>query len=361
MQILIIIAVITSLVIIFFLVRYTFRANPKAVISNAILEFIWICILPGLGITLFSDTECDDHPFALASIPTTYTLWIVFALAYIVSRFYKTELSPLALFLISSLLLGGGIFCLVICFHFMSMILVLIVPVFNLLYLSPFICFCLLFREIGRLNIFLKEKLSDLNSSGGVHIRSMNTWLIKNNLYVVMILAGPIQLIIQAILYVFGQKPDSIISQFTESCGYLLSYHQHCSCGGDHYLCSIAANGNKKLVKPVRFGFRKNERILVNRQLLIANAFENWLEEHCPKTHRAIRNAYDGCNIPVNAWSKKRRFANFLYLLMKPLEWLFLLWLYTFDTKPEDRIAKQYLPQNELKNYSIKKIEKQFL
>ncbi|WP_394334798.1 DUF6688 family protein [Niastella vici] len=32
-----------------------------------------------------------------------------------------------------------------------------------------------------------------------------------------------------------------------------------------------------------------------------------------------------------------------VYLLMKPAEWLFLLTLYTFDRKPENRIAKQYI------------------
>jgi len=355
MEIFFIIIILTSLVLLFFLVRYTLRPNPKAVISNTVLELIWVCILPGLGVAMFADAECDAYPFEIKSIATTYTLWIVFAIAYIASRFYKKDLSPVALLFVSSSLLGGALFCLIICIHFMSMIFAMIIPVFNLLYLSPFVCLFLLVREIGRLNIFLKEKLSDADNSGGDHIKSLKEWLLENNLFVIMILVVPIQLFIQSILYVFGQKPDSLISQFTESCGYLLSYHQNCSCGGDHYLCSIAANGNRKLVKPLRLGLRKNERILVNRQLLIANAFENWLEEKCPKAHRIIRNAYDGCNIPVNTWSKKRRFANLLYVLMKPLEWLFLLWLYVIDTKPENRIAKQYLPQNELKNYSIKK------
>ncbi|MEZ4920438.1 MAG: DUF6688 family protein [Saprospiraceae bacterium] len=35
--------------------------------------------------------------------------------------------------------------------------------------------------------------------------------------------------------------------------------------------------------------------------------------------------------------------ADLVYILMKPLEFFFILTLYTFDTKPENRIAQQYL------------------
>lgn len=34
-----------------------------------------------------------------------------------------------------------------------------------------------------------------------------------------------------------------------------------------------------------------------------------------------------------------------MYLLMKPLEWIFVMILYLFDEKPENRIAGQYLPK----------------
>jgi hypothetical protein len=171
-------------------------------------------------------------------------------------------------------------------------------------------------------------------------------WLVVSG-----VIATPLQLLIQAVLYLFGQKPDSLISQFTDSCGFLLSQYQSCSCGGDHYLCSVAANGDKRLVKPTRYGLRQNERILVNRQLLIANAFENWLEEHCPRIHAPIRKFYDSCGIPVNAWSKRKRLANLIYVLMKPLEWFFLVWLYFFDRSPETRIHSQYLPKEQLNQF----------
>ncbi|MGZ4044554.1 MAG: DUF6688 domain-containing protein, partial [Bacteroidia bacterium] len=200
--------------------------------------------------------------------------------------------------------------------------------------------------------IFFKEKLSPNTCTTKIEI--FNSWLYKHHLGFSFIFTLPLLLLIQAILYLFGQRPDSLISQFTHSCGYLLSQYQSCSCGGDHYLCSIAANGNKKLVNPIRFGIRSNQRIVVNRQLLIANAFENWLEDYSPHAHRFIRKMYDAMNIPVNEWSKHNRFANLLYVIMKPLEWFFLLWLYCFDKNPENRIAKQYLPKKELNEFLSK-------
>ena len=35
--------------------------------------------------------------------------------------------------------------------------------------------------------------------------------------------------------------------------------------------------------------------------------------------------------------------SDLIYVAMKPLEWSFLLVLYTFDRAPESRIARQYL------------------
>lgn len=35
--------------------------------------------------------------------------------------------------------------------------------------------------------------------------------------------------------------------------------------------------------------------------------------------------------------------ADITYIIMKPLEWIFLLVLYMFDEKPENRIATQYI------------------
>ncbi|MEO6305881.1 MAG: DUF6688 family protein [Bacteroidia bacterium] len=325
--------------------KITFSAVVKV-----IAQILFVGILPGIGIA-FTDKKCEEHPFQNESVATAYTLWIIFALAYFTSKYLKKYLSPILITLVSSLMVMGHLFTLAICVHFMTLFPAAIFPGIGMLYLSPFFCFFYLLKEIIQLNKYLKSYLEKQNTTAGHLVNAFYFSIQQNHLGFVTVITAPLLVLIQAGLFLFGQQPDSIISQFTESCGFLLSKYQDCSCGGGHYLCSIAANGNKKLVKPTRFGIRAKERIVVNRQLLVANAFENWLEDHTPKLHRVIRNSYDACNIPVNKWSKHKRFANVLYVLMKPLEWLFLLWLYIFDKKPEDRIAKQYYPKEELNTY----------
>ena len=112
-----------------------------------------------------------------------------------------------------------------------------------------------------------------------------------------------------------------------------------------HYLCTVALRGHKKLVRPTRMGLRRGERIVVNRQLCVANAFEQLLEERTPGSTGQcgsfmIRMATGLRHI------RTPLAADVAYLIMKPLEWLFVAALYLFDAKPEDRIARQYLPES---------------
>lgn len=322
--------------------------------TDQFTEFLFVYLCPGVGIYITNEA-CDIHPFALESLLTATCSWLIFAIAYASSKFYKKRLSPLVLLLVSTALIFGVLFCAAICYHFSALYFFGGLPVLNLIYFSPLFCLLYLLRELYNLGNYLRECFESTKNASHTSLNSFYKWLERYHLGFCIYLLAPFTALVQAGLYLFGQKPDSLISQFTDSCGYLLSYQQACSCGGDHYLCSIAANGNKELVKPVRMGLRQNEKILVNRQLLIANAFENWLEEHTPNFHKVIRKAYDDCKIPVNAWAKHKRSANVLYIFMKPLEWLFLSWLYLLDTHPEDRIARQYLPKQELDFYIINK------
>jgi hypothetical protein len=89
---------------------------------------------------------------------------------------------------------------------------------------------------------------------------------------------------------------------------------------------------------------------MCNRQLLVANAFEELIEQNYPRLHRLIRNNYNRVgNIVHRHYSifNMKWVANMVYILMKPLEWCFLFALYCFDRKPEDRIAQQYLDWEE--------------
>ena len=73
--------------------------------------------------------------------------------------------------------------------------------------------------------------------------------------------------------------------------------------------------------------------------------FEQLLEERTPRFHRAVRKFYDTYGYPVSRHIRTPLAADAVYLIMKPLEWLFVAVLYLFDAKPEDRIARQYLPK----------------
>lgn len=159
-----------------------------------------------------------------------------------------------------------------------------------------------------------------------------------------LLLLIPLLGIIAVILLLFGQEPDSAIKLWTETADWTMSQKiapENLPRDG-HYLCTVAAEGHKKIVKPLRTGKRHGHEITVNRQLCIANAFEQLLSERAPHLHRAIRNFYDKTGYPIAKHIKTPLAADIVYIIMKPLEWLFLLVLYLFDTKPENRIATQY-------------------
>ncbi|WP_450091452.1 DUF6688 family protein [Paenibacillus rhizovicinus] len=113
--------------------------------------------------------------------------------------------------------------------------------------------------------------------------------------------------------------------------------------GGDgHYLCTVAARGHRRVVKPLRAGIRHGAAITANRQLMIANAFENVLEQYMPACHRTIRRLYDTYGYPVSRQIRSKLAADAVFIVMKPMEWSFLLVLYTVDSRPENRIQVQY-------------------
>jgi len=111
-----------------------------------------------------------------------------------------------------------------------------------------------------------------------------------------------------------------------------------------HYLCTVAAGGHRKLVRPLRLGYRRGAVIVVNRQLAVANAFEELLQERLP---RLVRHFYDNHGYPLSQKITTPFRADLVYLLMKPLKWLFAAVLYSFDLAPECRIARQYTVQKK--------------
>lgn len=210
----------------------------------------------------------------------------------------------------------------------------------------------LIFLYIARLKDSLNHLLDNQNEKEAEYNNKFMLFLyrISNNYQrmskVWVICLFPVLVILQLILVLFGQRPDSFIRVFLETSSFNYSNipapKPEMVEGGGHYLCTVSAKGHKKLVKPIRAGIRGGLRIPVNRQLLIANAFENILEQYMPIFHKVIRNFYDRYGYPISRHINSKWSADVIYLLMKPLEWFFLVVLYTVDKKPENRIHMQY-------------------
>lgn len=155
--------------------------------------------------------------------------------------------------------------------------------------------------------------------------------------------------ILEIIFILMGQGAEAPVKAFTETADWTFSKQipppprEY----DGHYLCTVAAGGHKKIVKPLRYGTRRGETIVVNRQLCIANAFEDYIQEKMPLVHKQIRGFYDRYGYPISKYITTPHRADIVYLCMKPLEWLFLLFLYLFDVRPEQRISRQYLYCNQ--------------
>jgi len=177
-------------------------------------------------------------------------------------------------------------------------------------------------------------------------LRACNRLLMQSGYwpFAAFLLMWPLLGMLIALLLLAGQRPDAVIKAFTETAQWNLSqrvapqniYYD------EHYLCTVAAGGHKSIVRPRRLGVRHGHEVIVNRQLCIANAFEQILEEKTPRFHKTVRHLYDTCGFPVAKLIRSRFAADLIYLLMKPLEWFFLIVLYLTDEKPENRIALQY-------------------
>ncbi|MCZ4243256.1 DUF6688 domain-containing protein [Pedobacter punctiformis] len=174
----------------------------------------------------------------------------------------------------------------------------------------------------------------------------LNAQMAKTSLQPVWVLAllVPVFILVVSILILFGQDYNSITKVFTETTTWQFSQKTHPPFldHKGHYLCTVAVCGNPKVVKPLRLGKRHGHEIVVNRQLLIANAFEELIQETAPHLHKMIRNSYDKYGYPLSKKITTPESSNLVYRLMKPLEYFFLLVLYCCCSKPEEKINKQY-------------------
>lgn len=141
-------------------------------------------------------------------------------------------------------------------------------------------------------------------------------------------------------------RPGAAFEALTATCAHTFSRLPVQTIPEDcHYLCTVAAGGHPWLVGPERLGVRGGVVIVVNRQLAVANAFEDLLHERWPRFGRLARRVYDRLGLPLSRYLRNRWLADLVYLAMKPAEWAFVLFLLLVDRRPpEQRIERMYRP-----------------
>jgi len=295
------------------------------------------------------DGECYN-PFSEQHILTL----IFYFVAYNVSLFLvwtrSQKLPPLSLVLAMIFILIGMVLNLVIIYqtstHNTTSLDMYISDTEHILLLfAPVVAFC-----VGILLIYkvLTEQLTETadRSYANPYLHKIQGFLLhksRNPLWILIFLF-PVFFICTLVLILFGQAPDALIKVFTETTTWKLSQQMHPPVldHKGHYLCTVAASGHPTIVKPIRLGQRNGRPIIVNRQLLIANAFEEMIQDFSPKLHHVIRKNYDRYGYNLSTKINTPSLSSITYVAMKPLEWFFLISLYLFCHKPELKIKQQY-------------------
>ncbi|MCQ9209911.1 DUF6688 domain-containing protein [Granulicatella seriolae] len=292
----------------------------------------------------------DDvhNPIYSKALPLVVTVAILSIVAYVYLSFVKLEkTSPIKIILSFSMMLLGLIQSVILIYQLSPRLAPYQYGTFILFPLNFIIISLSLFRIIvsqwnqkqSRLNkVYSNPLLQKIN----LILSSTKSWPIA-----ILIFSLPLLAVGVGILVLFGQSPALIIKTWTETSEWSLSEQVSPQnvFQDEHYLCTVAAGGHKKIVKPIRYGVRHGHIVVVNRQLSIANAFEQVIEEKAPRFHKVVRFVYDRYGFPLARLVKSKTSADIVYVLMKPLEWFFLIILYFTDANPENRIALQYFPK----------------
>ena len=308
--------------------------------SRPALDVLVFGLLPIWGLLLNQDMSesCErlcpgDSSRALAT-PEVYGLVLLHlatAGGYAISRRRAEDLPVKAEPWIVGLLLTGVILHLALTVQLLDLVPSLIFFPLTLPVMAPFASIALFWCELAR-RLRAAAQRSGVSTAAGLTQGLLRTPLI---LGAHALLQG-----------LWRGHPTGALDVFARTCTHTLSSLPlgvvSTSCGG-HYLCTVAANGHPALVRPERLGVRGGKVIIVNRQLAIANAFEELLHARWPRFGRAARLCYDTLAIPICRYIRSRWLADVVYLGMKPAEWLFYLALLMFDQhSPEERIERMY-------------------
>ena len=357
MPIILIPILLTLISSVFVLVNFIGYLMKRHIMTNKklwrIIQIWTVVILPALFLS-FADlpnkNDCcsDSAVFSPGNRIGIYTLISLYTGAFIVTIFREKLLPPFSELILNSFLILGIILNIVFCKHFTTIEEGYIWWLFGNI---PIILLLLivLAEKQKQLKKYLEENSFPANGFLGrlsVFILNLQPVLKYSILAIVLV---PFIIFLSLFLILFGQRPDSIIKAFTDTYKHGFSQLDYMcdnvECGG-HFLCSVGANGHKAIVKPTRYGERNGNKIICNRQLLVSNAFEDFIEEKFPSAHKIIRTIYNKIGNTIHRhyhFFNNKYVADLVYIVMKPLEVFFLLTLYMVDHKPENRIAIQYL------------------
>lgn len=277
---------------------------------------------------------CPREAYRALASPEVYGFLLLHVVAvggYELSRRRGHDLPARAEPWIVALLSCGVVMHVALALQLLDLLPWLVFFPYSLPLLTPFFAIVLFWRELARRLRSVAE---------GVEA-SARTRLLGGFLRLPVVLGA-----YALLLGLWRGHPRGGLDVFARTCTHALSSLPleltHPQCSG-HYLCTIAAQGHPALVRPERLGLRRGHVIIVNRQLAIANAFEDLLHARWPRLGRIARQCYDRLALPICRYLRHRWLANLVYLAMKPAEWLFYLALLAFDPySPEARIDRMY-------------------
>ena len=326
------------------------KTDMVIILFGAFCSFLWISVLSSAPYTIHHDYNeatyvGQYHNFVHSEYGITVwlTLGIALAALTVLALVDPIKFPPLPQALCFGFAVIGEVVFAVLISQLAMNFTLLVLPLLYYL-VNIIIVTAKLTRRYIREHLSYKEEHDTRYIHESAEPLEKALWNVASltELHFIMIL--PAAVILVALYILLGQGPDGIIKAFTMTADWTFSTQTPpppIDYEG-HYLCTVAAGGHKKVVKPVRYGRRRGDIIVVNRQLLASNAFEDMIMERTPKFHRAVRSFYDKHGYPISRHITTQTRADMVYIIMKPLEWLFILCLYTFDAHPENRIAVQY-------------------
>jgi hypothetical protein len=257
----------------------------------------------------YDDERIGYTPLSFQHSQTIIFLVLVAILAFFILRFFKNKLPPIPMCLCLSALLIGVLLSIIYFVQIIKLFSGNANGYHSYLLLFPFNFVLCNIRLVWRC---VSDELSRIASFDGncenKIINSCEKFLTKGRTWLfVFFLMFPLMLVIVIILVLLGQAPDAAIRAFTQTSDWTFSannwphpgYEPPPEGSGGHYLCTVASHGSLNVVKPLRFGIRNGKRIVVNRQLCVANAFEQYIMEKSPRFHNVIRSFYDRYGYPL--------------------------------------------------------------